>query len=66
MHGAAENYCEGYFCGEHLLFADVLREDRERGDPVTAQLCRRCADVYERRHRPRDERGRFIAMEAHL
>jgi hypothetical protein len=43
----------------------VTEDDLKRGDPVTDQLCRRCAAAYERRHRPRDERGRFVPMEAH-
>jgi hypothetical protein len=29
MHGEGDNYCEGYFCAEHLVFVDVpLYADR--------------------------------------
>jgi hypothetical protein len=62
MHGAGGNYCEEYFCPEHLVSADVHREDLVAGDPVTSGLCRRCAKAYELRHRPRDARGRFVTV----
>ncbi len=58
MHGTGEHYCEGYYCEEHLYFADVPDADRKRGDPVTSLLCRRCTQAYER---PRDIRGRFVS-----
>ena len=59
MHGAGAHYCEGYFCGEHLVFVDASKADRRRGDPLTGFLCRRCAQAYEMSRRTRDARGRF-------
>ena len=64
MHGAGAWFCEGYFCEEHLVFADVTEADRERGDPVSGEMCRRCARHYEMAHRPRDARGRFVEVPA--
>jgi hypothetical protein len=54
--------CEGYFCGEHLLFANLEHEDG--ADLYPPQLCPKCAAALEadyrtnpdwREHWPTDE-----------
>jgi hypothetical protein len=63
-HGAGADFCEGYFCEKHLVFADVAEAIPDGAVQLIGFVCRRCARSYEARHRPRDARGRFRAAEA--